>query len=143
MIGNFFRPDQAPDELLIGVLPKRGDRDKLAYKAFILGRQLASLEKERSQFYKEQAQSAQQMNQILMLLMNLKAQGGLPPMQLPVEGSAMGPAGGPPMPGAPTGLAGMPAVPPSGPVPEAAMGAGGALPIPGTMPPQMLGGPPV
>jgi len=135
MIGGFFRPDQAPDELLIGILPRRGDKDKLAYKAFILGRQLAALEKERASFYKEQAQSAQQMNQMLMLLMNLKAQGAMPPMQLPPEA--------PPIPGAPTGIGGAPAVPPSGPIPQGAAGPGGALPVPGTMPPQELGFQPV
>lgn len=146
MIASFFRSDQSPEELFAGFLPKRKDRDKLAYKAFILGRQLAALEKERLNFYKEQAQSAQQLNQMLMLIMNLKAQGGLPPMELPAGGASvppMVPGGGGPMPGVSTGPSGAGGTPPMGPLPEAMAGAGGALPVPGSMPPQMLGGQPV
>lgn len=132
MVGSFFRPDQQPEQLIAGLLPRRKDRDQMAYKAFLLGRQLASLEKERMQFYKEQAQSAQQMNQMLLMLMNLQAQQK-PPVNLPpVPGGGMsGPLTGTPMPGMPSGPEGAAGMPTGGPLPGEVplpMPGGGAAP---------------
>jgi hypothetical protein len=128
MIGGFFRPEELGEELIAGFLKRPKDRDKLAYKAFILGRQLAALERERAQFYKEQIDAAQQQNQMLLMMMNLQAKQQSPVLQGITPSPSSSASVPPPMPGAPTGLEGALGGPAGGPTPSEA-----PVPIPGQL----------